>query len=206
MSLGLVTRSLREGSAAQGGRGRRELRWPCTRQEGRLPWQQRLRRGGPQRRRAPHRFGYFRRLPASALPVRPALCACAAAATAPRCSALGLGGRAPSAWLGYFRSCRPGRSLPGTPASPGRRGVAVSPPYLSGADVGRLTCGPPCPLAVVRTAAQAGQTRGLSPGATDRGRVRVRARARPGAWPRVCDPEPSVSHLRPREPARRESG
>lgn len=134
-----------EGGGGGRGGGGRVLR------EARLPRQQRLRRGGPQRPRAPHRFGYFRRSPTSAFLARPALCACAAAAT-PRCSAIGLGIRTLSAKLGHFR----GRSWV--------QAWAVPPPSLSGAGSGRFARSPP-----VQTAEWVGHTRSLPLEVTEAG-------------------------------------
>lgn len=65
---------------------RRQPQWQQRTEEG---WASALRRGGRQRPRATMHLGFFRRLPASGLPARPVLCACAA----PSSSATGLGFR-----------------------------------------------------------------------------------------------------------------
>lgn len=59
--------------------------------EAQLPRQARLLCGGRQRPRAPRRFGTFRRLPTSGLPVPVAFCACATLA-APRLLLVGVWG------------------------------------------------------------------------------------------------------------------
>lgn len=164
-SLAPSTKGLRFEVEGGGGGGR-------ILEEARLPRQQWLRHGDPQRPRAPHHFGYFRRLSASAPPMpRLALCACAATAAvpAPSCSALGFG-------FGFFRlssgiSACPGfsRSLPGKLAC--RRQEAVLPPSLSGADAGCISLWRAISIWICEDRGGGGSNKVLAPEVTDRGMV-----------------------------------